>query len=245
MTKPIVIIITILLFLTKVLANESDLNQSEYPVQKALNDTIANYEYKGLQKHYPDQPTDFYDKYIECGLPKLQIENGDYTVEELDKWCEELQAEKKKKIMTNGLVFLAVLIVFIVLISRYKNAVKPGVEFQKMAEAMNGVYGVILNLEENKNRFSSEEIQNDILYCAYISQKEISRRINIYKWDELTPINVPLISNNTINVMIALSMTVNAVKNIGRELNLENEIDEIFSEGELFQEFERSKSDMT
>ena len=111
-----------------------------------------------------------------------------------------------------------------------------------MAESFNGVYGILLDIQENMNTYSSDDIRKEILFCAYISQKEIFRRIEVYNWNEMTPINVPLISDQTINLKIALKKTVGTLQNMATELGIEAEINEIFSEGDLFTDLNNVKA---
>jgi hypothetical protein len=126
-----------------------------------------------------------------------------------------------------------------VLFNLFNRKIKVGFEFQKMAEAFNGIYGVISAVNVSEANKNLEEKKQDILYCAFISKKEILDRIKIYKWNELTPINIPLISNSTINIKLALNKTVREINNLAAVFNLEEQVEEIISKGDLYYEFEK------
>jgi hypothetical protein len=198
----------------------------------------VNVEYQGYSSHYEDLPGGFYDKYIDCGLNEHSIRGRNMTIEEMDQMCEDLKQERREKNILYALSFFGLLIGGIIIFLTIKKSLKPGIEFQKMAEAFNGVYGVINDLQENLSSYNSEQIRNELLLCSFISQKEILKPISIYKWTEFTPITVPLISDKKINVKIALKKTVETIKRLSIELDLVNETDDIFCEGELYKQFE-------
>jgi hypothetical protein len=202
----------------------------------------TNIEYRGYSSHFEDLPGGYYDKYIDCGLNEHSIRGRNMTVEEMDKMCEEIKKKEREKNFLYFIIILGSVVGVIIIVRTIKKSLKPGIEFQKMAVAFNGVYGVLEDLQSNIESYHPDEIRNEILYCAYISQKNIIKPLDTYNWNELTPIIVPLISEKTINVKIALKKTVDTIKKLAEEMNLHKETYEIFSEGNLFYQFDREQT---
>ena len=201
-------------------------------------------EFSGLQSVYEQHSTDYIDKYIDCGIAENTVKGGQYSEAELDALCEELKKSNQEKYLKYGAFLVIGLIVLIVLFNLFNRKIKVGLEFQKMAEAFNGIYGVISAIDVSAANKNLEEKKQDILYCAFISKKEILDRIEIYKWNELTPINIPLISNSTINIKLALNKTVREINNLAAVFNLEEQIEEIISKGDLYYEFEKTLNNL-
>jgi hypothetical protein len=196
-------------------------------------------EFSGLQSVYEQHSTGYIDKYIDCGIAENTVKGGQYSEAELDALCEELKKSNQEKYLKYGAFLVIGLIVLIVLFNLFNRKIKVGFEFQKMAEAFNGIYGVISAIDVSGAKKNLEEKKQDILYCAFISKKEILDRIELYKWNELTPINIPLISNSTINIKLALNKTVREINNLAAVFNLEEQVEEIISKGDLYYEFEK------
>jgi hypothetical protein len=193
------------------------------------NSSGGEAEYYGLEGSYEPHSVDYVNKYIDCGIDENTVKGGQYTEQELDELCEELSNKKYKKYLVNGLFVFFAIILLLLFLKYSSKRVKSGLEFQKMAEAFNGVYGMISQMNFSDEKMNSEENKSDLLYCAHVSKKEILDRIKLYEWNELTPINIPLISNNRINLKIALNKTVREIRNISVILNLEKEVNEILS----------------
>lgn len=213
----------------------------KHKILLAQSDENGDVEYQGFESNFEDLPGGYYDKYIDCGINEHLVRGRNMSIEEMDKMCEELKQARQKKNIQIGFGIFGILIAGIVVFKMIKKALTPGIEFQKMAVSFNGLYGVLNDLQENINSYQFEEIRKEILFCAFISQKEIIRPLNIYNWNEFTPIIVPLISDKKINVKIAMKKTVDTVKRMSIELGLETETNDIFSEGELFKQFEKEQ----
>ena len=114
---------------------------------------------------------------------------------------------------------------------------RKGIEFNKMAKSLNGLYLMIDDIRQKKNY---EDITSDLFLTSYLLKIEVFNRIDIYKWTLKTPIYAPMIPGVSKNLENALHQTFGRIMEIGNELGYKEEIDEIFSEGALFTEIQNN-----
>lgn len=112
-----------------------------------------------------------------------------------------------------------------------------GIEFNKMAKSLNGLY---LMIDEIRQKKDFEDVTSDLFLASYLMKIEVFNRMDIYKWTLKTPIYAPMIPGVSKNLEYALHQTFGRIMEIGNELGYQEEIDEIFSEGELFTEIQNN-----
>lgn len=118
--------------------------------------------------------------------------------------------------------------------------IKKGIEFNKMAQAFNGMYPMLLDLMpriENKD-IPREEFTEEVLVLAYIAQKGVISRMTFYNWALESKILVPSISSARITVGYAISQTVTRILIIARILNIQDRVQEVLEEGPQYVWFE-------
>lgn len=121
------------------------------------------------------------------------------------------------------------------------NFLKPGLEFNKLAESMNGLNLMIQNLIpkiERSNNYS--EFEEDILTLTYIARKGVLDRIEQYSWSMETKIFVPTIDKQRITLMYAYTQTLGKLQKIANNLNFTELYDEIMEKGVTFYQIENN-----
>ncbi len=123
---------------------------------------------------------------------------------------------------------------------------KSGKEFQKLAEAFNGLnlmlQDLIKDIEKSNNYSDFEE---DILTLSYIARKGVLDRIEHFNWSMNTKILVPSIDRNRITLMYAYTQTVGKLEICVLNLEMKELFDEIMEKGEVFYEIENNFSPET
>lgn len=111
-----------------------------------------------------------------------------------------------------------------------------GIEYQKLAEGLNGIYPMINELEHNmKNELKSEySLIEDLLVLTYIMTRSVFDRIEKYQYPLTTNIYVPLISSSKISLDEGLKKTFSRLINIADEMGQMNEFDEILNKGDWY-----------
>lgn len=102
---------------------------------------------------------------------------------------------------------------------------KKGIEFNKVAQALNASYILINELEYKRNNDlmdgSSEE---SFTLIAFVVRRDILNRINEYNWDMMTSIIVPAMSNRRITLMLAYTQVVDRLITMCEDTFFEDKI---------------------
>lgn len=115
------------------------------------------------------------------------------------------------------------------------NSFKRGLEYNKLAKSLNGIYQMIDNLI--KKRYSAD-INEEMLVVAYLSRIEIIDRLVKYKWAGNTPIVVPMMPGYKKTLGYALTQTIERLVEISDEVGFKEEVEEVLDRGMLFYKVE-------
>ena len=120
------------------------------------------------------------------------------------------------------------------------NFLKPGIEFNNLAKAMNGLNVMIQSITPKLTHFDPIEIEEEVLIMAYICRKGILDRLEQYNWPITSMITVPTIEKNRITLAYALQQTIGKVSLIADQIGLTKAVQEIFEKGKSYYEIENS-----
>lgn len=111
-----------------------------------------------------------------------------------------------------------------------------GIEYQKLAQGLNGLYPMINELEHNlKYELKSEyNLIEDLFVLTFIITRSVFDRIEKYQYPLTTNIYVPLISSSKISLDEGLNKTFSRLQNIATEMGQMDEFEEILNKGDWY-----------
>lgn len=123
------------------------------------------------------------------------------------------------------------------------NFFKKGIEYNRLAQAFNGIYVMLNELEvKTKDKYSYDraDLEQESFFIGYLCRKEILDRMDEYKWGMISPIFVPMISNGRITLTFAFQQTIGRLYYLSDSLSISQEINEILERGRAYHEIESS-----
>lgn len=126
-----------------------------------------------------------------------------------------------------------------------RDFLKPGTEYQKVAEILNAIN---ISLEElilnaNNSEYSKDELIEYTLLNAYLYKKGVEERIDVYNWPLETQIIIPSISNEVSTLFVATMTIQHKLFLLADSESLGEKIAEIMDKGPLFYEVENKIPD--
>lgn len=114
--------------------------------------------------------------------------------------------------------------------------IRRGIEYQKLAEGLNGLFPLINELENNlKYELKSEySLIEDLFLLTYITTISVIDRIEKYQYPLTTLIYVPHISASQISLDESLNRTFLRLQNIATEMGKIDEFEEILNKGDWY-----------
>jgi len=122
------------------------------------------------------------------------------------------------------------------------NLFERGSEYNKLAKAFNGIYVLLMDLEQNlkTNPSSKNDCMEDILFIAYLFRKEVLDRMLKYNWPITTSMYVPMISKDKINLNFAFTKVSNLIMLNSELINNSDDVIEVIERGDLFTEIDEN-----
>ncbi len=117
------------------------------------------------------------------------------------------------------------------------NFFKKGLEYNKLAQAFNGLYQMI---QETIQKAQYNDVRDDLFAIAYVGRKEIIDRMDEYNWSLETSIVIPMMPGQRTTLLFAYQQTIGKLIELSEIEGYLNEIEEILDKGNLF--FELSKT---
>lgn len=119
---------------------------------------------------------------------------------------------------------------------------KSGYELAKMAKDMNGIYGLISQLEkriESENAIFFTEYQQDLFCISYICRNKVIDRIEEYNWSMDSKAMVPNIAMRNVTLTTAIDQTIGRLYILAKTHGVLDEVQEILERGEGYYEVDK------
>lgn len=170
------------------------------------------------EEDYEVQQTHDIEYYIDCGIPEGSVRGGQFSKHDLDCWCDKNKSQDRNEALKYFGIGTVLIIILTVVIKRSKESKNEIDEFEKLRESINGILLTLFEIEDSILKTNTIEqklgLKQELTKIQLLIETTVVNRVEKYKWDELKPINISAISNNSTTVGIAINRISNKLNEL-------------------------------